>query len=81
MTASFEEDSSSSDNDPDKKITDTVKITAKYMPPSKQSEQEISIDDITCMDDDRHKLFIKDGTKPLCLKQETYDMLAARGSF
>lgn len=51
------------------------------MPPSKQSEQKIPIDEIACMDDDSHRLFIKDGTKPLCLKQETYEILVVREYF
>ena len=82
VTVSFVDDLSSSDDyGPDKQITDYVKIIYKYMPPSKQLEQEIPIDEITCVDDDRHKLFIKNGTKPLCLKQETYEILMARGYF
>ncbi|MGI9566913.1 MAG: hypothetical protein ACR2LL_07875 [Nitrosopumilus sp.] len=50
------------------------------MSPSQQIKQGISINEVTCMDG-QHKLFIKDNTKPLCLKQETYDMLVARGYF
>ena len=82
VTVSFVEDLSLSDDyDSNKQITDSIKIIHKYLPPLKQMEQEIPVDEITCMDDDRHKLFIKDGAKPLCLKQETYDMLVARGYF
>ena len=50
------------------------------MSPSQQIKQGIPINEVTCMNG-QHKLFIKDNTKPLCLKQETYDMLVTRGYF
>ena len=49
--------------------------------PLQQLKQGTPVNEISCVDDNQHKLFIKDGTKPLCLKQDTYDMLVARGYF
>ena len=61
----------------------TIIVAKKPMPmsPLQQFKQGISINEISCMDYKQHKLFIKDGTKPLCLKQETYNMLVLRGYF
>lgn len=60
-------------------LSDILKISSPYMTPFKQLEQGVLIEDIACIDD-KH-LFIKDNSKPLCLKQKTFEILMSRGYF
>ena len=64
--------------------SDSSIIVAKkpvLLPPLQQIKQGTPVKEVSCMDNKQHNLFIKDGTKPLCLKQETYDVLVLRGYF
>ena len=60
-------------------LSDILKISSPYMGPFRQLEQGMLIEDITCIGD--KLLFIKDNSKPLCLKQKTFEILMKRGYF
>ncbi|MDE1765159.1 MAG: hypothetical protein KGI27_02675 [Thaumarchaeota archaeon] len=58
--------------------TNTINFTVTALP-SQQLKSGTQIDSVKCYPP--FELHIKDSTKPLCIKPETYDKLASRGYF